>query len=71
MIDVKNASNNGMNCLNGSYPLTLATEEINMKKELIERLRRFLTAHDMIGTPASDEQVLCAEQELARVWCPA
>jgi hypothetical protein len=35
-----------------------------MKKELIERLRRFLTAHDMIGTPASDEQVLCAEQEL-------
>ena len=23
MIDVKNASNNGMNCLNGSYPLTL------------------------------------------------
>ena len=30
----------------------------------IERLRRFLTAHDMIGTPASDEQVLCAEQEL-------
>ena len=35
-----------------------------MKKDLIERLRRFLTAHDMIGTPASDEQVLCAEQEL-------
>ena len=35
-----------------------------MKKELIERLRRFLTAHDMIGTPASDGQVLCAEQEL-------
>lgn len=25
MIDVKNASNNGMNCLNGSYPLTLVT----------------------------------------------
>ena len=24
MIDVKNASNNGMNCLNGSYPLTLS-----------------------------------------------
>ena len=23
MIDVKNASNNGMNCLNGSYPLTI------------------------------------------------
>ena len=35
-----------------------------MKKELIERLRRFLTAHDMIGTPASNEQVIHAEQEL-------
>lgn len=35
-----------------------------MKKELIERLRRFLTAHDMIGTPASNEQVILAEQEL-------
>lgn len=35
-----------------------------MKKELIERLRRFLTAHDMIGIPASAEQVIQAEQEL-------
>ena len=33
MIDVKNASNNGMNCLNGSYPLTLATNK-NKKYEL-------------------------------------
>ena len=47
--------------LNG-YPPEYA--EIKMKKELIERLRRFLTAHDMIGTPASDDQILCAEQEL-------
>lgn len=42
----------------------LPIKRMNMKKDLIERLRRFLTAHDMIGTPASDEQVLCAEQEL-------
>lgn len=41
-----------------------------MKKELIERLRRFLTAHDMIGTPASDEQVVCAEQELGVKFSP-
>lgn len=30
MIDVKNASNNGMNCLNGSYPLTLTLIYYNM-----------------------------------------
>lgn len=38
MIDVKNASNNGMNCLNGSYPLTLP---IRMNtKELIRKLEQ-------------------------------
>ena len=31
MIDVKNASNNGMNCLNGSYPLTLSSIFSKMK----------------------------------------
>lgn len=41
-----------------------------MKKELIERLRRFLSAHDMMGTPASDEQVVCAEQELGVKFSP-
>lgn len=41
-----------------------------MKKELIERLRRFLTAHDMIGTPASDELVVRAEQELEVKFSP-
>ena len=41
-----------------------------MKKELIERLRRFLSAHDMMGTPASDEQVVCAEQELGVKFNP-
>ena len=46
------------------YLPNISNREVNMKKDLIERLRRFLTAHDMIGTPASDEQVLCAEQEL-------
>lgn len=44
--------------------LTVSNREVNMKKDLIERLRRFLIAHDMIGTPVSDEQVLRAEQEL-------
>ena len=29
MIDVKNASNNGMNCLNGSYPLTFGMNCLN------------------------------------------
>lgn len=42
-----------------------------MKKELIERLRRFLSAHDMIGIPASAEQVIQAEQELGVKFSPA
>lgn len=41
-----------------------------MKKELIERLRRFLTTHKMIGTPATDKQIVEAEQELGVKFCP-
>ena len=33
--------------------MNIRTREINMKKDLIERLRRFLIAHDTIGTPVS------------------
>ena len=33
MIDVKNASNNGMNCLNGSYPLTFEVKRFVNKGE--------------------------------------
>ena len=35
-----------------------------MKKELIERLRKFLTTHNMVGTPATDKQIAEAEHEL-------
>lgn len=52
------------------YPPDISNREVNMKKELIERLRRFLSAHDMMGTPASDEQVVCAEQELGVKFSP-
>lgn len=52
------------------YPPNISNRGINMKKELIERLRRFLSAHDMMGTPASDEQVVCAEQELGVKFSP-
>lgn len=41
-----------------------------MKKELIERLRKFLTAKDMIGTPATDKQIAEAEQELSVKFSP-
>lgn len=56
--------------LNGGKLQTISNRGINMKKELIERLRRFLSAHDMMGTPASDEQVVCAEQELGVKFSP-
>ena len=35
-----------------------------MKKELIERLRKFLTTHNIVGTPATDKQIAEAEHEL-------
>lgn len=41
-----------------------------MKKELIERLGLFLRKHDMIGTPATEEQILYAEQELGVKFSP-
>lgn len=55
---------------NGGKLHNISNRGINMKKELIERLRRFLSAHDMMGTPASDEQVVCAEQELGVKFSP-
>lgn len=41
-----------------------------MKKELIERLGLFLRKHDMIDTPATEEQILYAEQELGVKFSP-
>lgn len=46
MIDVKNASNNGMNCLNGSYPLTFGGRgllEAGQVGEYFPRLRMMTT----------------------------
>lgn len=40
MIDVKNASNNGMNCLNGSYPLTLSAHKKNEYENRIRKLSK-------------------------------
>lgn len=41
-----------------------------MKEELIERLRKFLTTHNMVGTPATDKQIAEAEQELGVKFSP-
>ena len=53
MIDVKNASNNGMNCLNGSYPLTLVI--MNQKKEILEKLA-FIRRHKEFASFGVKEQ---------------
>lgn len=72
MIDVKNASNNGMNCLNGSYPLTLAKTETSMIQQ-IEKLKEIINQNSMghlplpyrvdlmkqIGNSRTVQKVLC------------
>lgn len=41
-----------------------------MKKELIERLKKFLPKYNLIGTPATDKQIAEAEQELGVKFSP-
>ena len=54
MIDVKNASNNGMNCLNGSYPLTIVKPVISdgACRSLILQNKDFYM--DLINTAGDD-----------------
>ena len=72
MIDVKNASNNGMNCLNGGYPLTLsATKKRKMEKEKkIEKakqvFRRMLV--DEYGIKSADQFFSTEGEEMAEIY---